>query len=205
MRELKLPPTIRTCTLDEVPQYDKVRLKIADRVDAKITEGYTFNIDGAEKQPFNFFAEINIDNDRLWSLFKILMLQLPDEIACIYHHIDNKAILGNYLDKFEVLNVLEKYEVEITGDGFIELGVIFNSETSLEEVFIKRTKYIQYWGMDAARLRKTMDEFSLYQIDDLNFLDEYLMATEWLKGFNPNVLETSDLILELDKVFTNDI
>ena len=201
MKPLLLPPTIRTARPDEVPKDDKILNRIAERDHANIVEGYTLKLNPSDEYPFVFSAEINIDNNRLWLLFKTLILQLPAEIACIYHHIDDEPTYGIYTDKFAVLNHLEPYKIEIAQDGFLEIGLIFNNEEFLEEAFIKKAKYIQYWGMDKARFENTMHEFELYQTDDINFMDEYPLTTESLKMYNPAVHDTEEVLEELDKLF----
>jgi hypothetical protein len=204
MKPLLLPPTIRTARPDEVPKDKKILNRIAEREHANIVEGYTLKLNPSEELPFAFSAEINIDNNRLWLLFKTLILQLLEEIACIYHHIDDEPTYGIYTDKFAVVNTLEQYKIEIAQDGFIEIGVIFNNEEFLEEAFVKRVKYIQYWGMDQIRFENTMHEFELYQLDNINFMDEYPLTTESLKTYNPAVNDTEELLEEFDKLFLAD-
>ncbi|WP_184550163.1 hypothetical protein [Mucilaginibacter sp. FT3.2] len=204
MKPLLLPPTIRTARPNEVPQEDAILKRIAERANANIVEGYTLKPNPGTELPFVFSAEINIDNNRLWLLFKALMLQLPEEIACIYHHIDDEPTYGIYTDKFRVLNHLEQYKIEIAQDGFMEIGVIFNNEEFLEEAFVKRAKYLQYWGMDQYRFENTMRDFELYKLDDINFMDEYPLTTESLKMYNPAVHATDEFIDELDKLFAEE-
>ena len=55
--------------------------------------------------------------------------------------------------------------------------------------------------MDKERFESTAHEFGLYQIDKLNYIDEYPLATEWLQKFEPSTLETEELIKELDRMF----
>jgi hypothetical protein len=144
MKTLELPPTISNLTVDDVPNTPDILEKIKRRNGANIFEGYTIFGNEDNEYPYRFFARINIDNSRLWNLFKALFVQLPEEIACIYHHIDNEPTLGSYDDKFSILHILDEYETEITKDGFIEIGVIAHYQDFLEEVFITKWKYINY-------------------------------------------------------------
>ena len=118
MKPLELPPTLHTCSAEEVPNDMEILKGIAAREHAKLFEGYTLFINEANEYPYKFFARINIDNSRLWMFFKSLLVQLPDAIACIYHHRDDDPTLGSYEDKFSVLQILSNYEIEITQDGF---------------------------------------------------------------------------------------
>src|SRR5690349_19722293 len=103
---LRLPPTIRTARPDEVPNQPNILQKIAERKTAKIIEGYTFRLNETHDLPFRFFAEINIHNENLWSLFQTLLLQLPEEVCLVYHHKDDEPGFTPYADKYEILNQL---------------------------------------------------------------------------------------------------
>lgn len=125
------------------------------------------------------------------------MLQLPDEICLVYGLKDEEPHYSGYLDKFEVLNRLETLKTELTQDGFLEMGALFNDEEFMEEVFIQSPKYLQYWGMDEERFRTTMAEFDLYETPTLNFIDQYPMVTEALHLFKPNALQTEKVLEQL--------
>ena len=49
-----------------------------------------------------FLAEVNVDNDRLCSLFKVLLLQLPDAICLVYNYKDEEPAYSSYADKYEI-------------------------------------------------------------------------------------------------------
>jgi len=197
MKSLELPITIRTARIDEVPYSDKVAAAILKRNDAKIVEGYTLKQNSTHDLPFKFYCEINIDNPKLWTLFNVLLFTFPDEVSFIFSHIDEEALYSEYLDKTEVLSKITKYETELTQDGFIEFGIIYQDENLLIEIFVDRTKYIKYWGADQKTFQNIMVEFNLNQIDDLNFIDEFPLATEALNSFNSNVIPTFELIEKL--------
>jgi hypothetical protein len=55
--------------------------------------------------------------------------------------------------------------------------------------------------MDQARFERTMHEFNIYQIDDLNYVDEYPSKTEWLQKFEPSSLEPEELLKKFDEAF----
>lgn len=197
MKTLQLPPTIRTARPDEVPKQGDVLDRIAESRSARIVEGYVFHYNETHDLPFTFFAEINVDNDRLWSLFKTLLLQLPDEVCMVYNFKDEEPAYSGYLDKYEVLNALEPFQLEITQDGFLEIGALYNEETFMEEVFIRSPKYLQYWGVEEKRFRETMAAFELYEVHGLNFIDQYPLVTEALRLHYSNVAETGDVLERL--------
>ncbi|MCU7548747.1 hypothetical protein OCK74_06440 [Chitinophagaceae bacterium LB-8] len=200
MKLLQLPPTIRTARPDEVPKRPEFLDKITASKAANIVEGYVFHYNESHDLPFRFFAEINVDNKNLWTLFKTLFLQLPEEICLVYNYKDDEPTYSGYTNKYEVLNKLEQFNVEITQDGFLEIGALFNDENFMEEVFIRSPKYLQYWGVDEERFRKTMTEFELYEVPALNFIDEYPLVTEALRLYNSDVRETNEVLEQLGTI-----
>lgn len=191
---LQLPPTIRTAGLHEVPKQEDILDRIAESKKANIVEGFIFRNNDTHQLPFTFFAEINVDNQRLWHLFKTLLLQLPDEICLVYNYKDEEPAYSGYADKYEVLNKLEQYQLEIAQDGFLEVGALYNDKEMMEEVFIRSPKYLQYWGIDENRFRQTMAEFELYEIPGLNFIDQYPLVTEVLQLHHSGAKETREVL-----------
>lgn len=202
MRRLETPKTLRTPNLDEVPKSKDLVDAITKSQSAKIIEGYVFKVNSSNDLPFKFYAEININNSRLWDLFKKLALHLPDEISLIFNHADNEAIFGKYQDKYVIINKLSDFTTELTQDCFLEFGVIHQTENFLEEVFVDCTKYIKYWGMDEDWFRATMNEFYISEIPDLNFMDEFPKVREALRLHFDNILETEELIEKFEIEFT---
>jgi hypothetical protein len=200
MQPLRLPKTIRTPRFDEVPKNEETFERIRARESAKIVQGYTIK---ANENPglFTFFSEVNVNVDQLWPLFIHLMLQLPEDIALVYGPKDEELNFSKYVDKFELLNILTPLEIELTHDGFLEFGVIYNDERMLEEVLVAPSKYIQYWGADVERFKQSMHEFSIYEVPDLQFIDEFPLVTESASIHFPGIQETGDVLEILDQAF----
>ncbi|GAB3799336.1 hypothetical protein GCM10028819_22440 [Spirosoma humi] len=194
MTELQLPVTIRTARLDEIPKNADIIKRIELRKTARIIEGYTIQLNPTNELPYTFYSEINIDNSRLWLLFKSLLLTFPEEISFIFGHIDNEPTYSEYQDKFVILNKIDGFETELTQDGYLEFGIIFHSKEILLEVFIKKAKYVQFWGVDKEVFLNIMQGYSLLEINNLNFIDEYPMVIEPLRLHNPNTKDTADLL-----------
>lgn len=110
VRPLKLASTVSTPELSYFQEGSSVAESIKRRWNAIIVEGYTITSNVPKEEKYRFFAEINIDNDRLWTVFKALIVNFPEEVALIYHHIDEEANYGEYVGKYELLNELEKYK-----------------------------------------------------------------------------------------------
>lgn len=196
MQSLQLPKTIRTARYDEVPKDPEVIARIDARKTAKIVQGYIVK-PNPEPGDFTFYAEVNIDIDQLWKLFRHLVLQLPDFVALVYGFKDEEPEYGRYMDKFELLNILNSFEVELTNDGFLEFGVLYSDGATLEEVFVAPAKYIKYWGTDEEQFRETMHAFSIYEVADLEFIDEFPLVTEAVRLFIEDIRETGDVMESL--------
>ena len=192
---LTLPPTIRIARPDEVPNTDDLLHRIRESEKAKIIEGFTFKPHDVSLNTFQFYSEINIDNNKLWSLFKALLLTFPDEISFIFGHAGGEEVhYSGYMDKFSVLNKIEEFQAELTQDAFFEFGIIFEDKNSLREVFVSKAKYLQYWGMNNDSFLDTMENSSIKQINDLNFIDEFPMARTILTLYDPSARTTGNVI-----------
>lgn len=194
---LETPPTLRLPRPNELPNNPEVYERLKERETAKIIEGYTLRYNTAQDLPFKFFAEININNSRLWDLFLRLANQLPDEVSCIYGQYEEEPNYSTYGNKVQILNVLSNYEVEFVQDCNIEFGLVFHTEDKLEEVFVKEAKYVQVWGNNEVGFRQLMATFQLDEIPDLNFVDEFPKVVEPLENFIPNAKPTDVILKEL--------
>ena len=204
-KTLELPLTLRPPEMDEVPMNSSVKERLELRKTAKIVEGYKIlpkddNPNHAELG-FKFYAEINIDNSKLWSLIMELSKELPDEISLIFNHVDAEPNYGKYSSKRETLEFLTEYKAEITADTFIDIGMIFHSESELIEIFISESKYIKFWGVDQISFLKIMDNFNLKEIEGIEFVDEYPKVREPLSKFMNNVKEGTEFIELLRKQY----
>ena len=202
MKALELPPTIRTAREDEVTPHEEVLKRLKARAETTLREGYTLQHNPSTDVPFRFFSEINIDNSRLWDLFTALADGMPEELSLLYGHIDEVPTYGRYLPKQELLEQLAPYRLELTQDGMLEAGLIFQDEARLEEVFIRKAKYLQVWGVDEAAFRHIMQAFGLEQVEGMSFIDDFPLATEPLKQHRPEARETDEVLKELGARFS---
>ena len=84
MKKLELPITIRLATKDDVPNDPGILSDIKEGLDAHIIEGYIVHPNTASELPFDFYAEINIDNSKLWQLVSSLESTLPMHSCLIF-------------------------------------------------------------------------------------------------------------------------
>ena len=108
---------------------------------ATIVEGYKIveNIEPQEDQQgafFNFYAEINSDNSKLWNLLMNLADELPEVSSLIYSHEDCDVEFSQYQSKNELIQKMKRFEIELTQDTFIQWGLIYSDEEKLVELFV---------------------------------------------------------------------
>lgn len=197
MKQLELPKTLRIATIEEIPDTVENREWLKEIKDAKIVQGYTYQTKPTDDSPFEFYCEINIDNSRLWELFSVLICTMPDEISFIYNHVDSEPNFSPYLSRNKLIEILLKYQKEFSQDGLLEFGAIYQDETVLIEAFVKKYKYIQYWGNNLLTFKNIMSEFELNEIKDLNFLDEFPMVTVPLTLVDSTAIQTETLVTQL--------
>lgn len=198
---LELPPTIRLPRPDELPDNPEVFQRLKERENANIVEGYILSDNTTHDLPFTFYAEINIDNSRLWDLFKALANILPDNLSCIYNWYEEEPIFSIYKDKNILLNQLDIYKTELTQDCNLELGLIYHTDDKLEEVFIADSKFLKVWGNNKIAFRQLMNDFRLNEVSGLNFVDEFPKIVEPLAMFNEKAKSTETIIQELNDFF----
>lgn len=202
---IEFPKTLRPARVDEVPKNSSVLERLQKIANAKIIEGYTFQLKDVNNKengniPFNFYAEININNSRLWDLIIALVELLPDVSALIIGHCDLEPNYGTYINKNDLIERISKFKEELILDTFIEWGIIYQDNVSLTEIFISDSKYLKFWGVDSKTFKEIMTKFNLEQINDLEFIDEYPKVRIPLKSLDNSVTNTSDLINELKKI-----
>jgi hypothetical protein len=198
---LESPPTIRVPRPEEFPKNSVVFERFKKREKAKILEGYLLLPNTTDNLPFKFHAKININNSRLWELFISLTNLLPNEVSCIYKLFEEKDLFSPNLYKSDILNFLERFKIELTQDCNLEFGLIYKTEDELEEVFVSESKYFKIWSNEETIFRNIMKEFSLKEIPDLNFIDEFPKVVEPLTMHNIDAKETDIVIDELNKYF----
>ena len=187
---------------DEVPDTPENKLLINQDKIAHIAQGYTLRPNTENQFPFMFYAEINVDNDRLWELFETLAHHLPSRACVIYHHIDEEAAYSPYLDLQELLEMLHSYKTEIARDGLLSVGVLYHDDEQLQEVLVTPCKYLKYWGVDEVFFRQTMNDLLLAEIPDLVFIDEVPRVTTPLSRYVPECLDTWEVLGQLLRRFT---
>ena len=203
---LVLPKTIRFPEENEVPMNSSVLERLRESKNASIVPGYVFkpNDDNPDNidLPFEFYAEINIDNPQLWSLIITLSEEtLPENCALIFGYIDSEINYGFYENKFEILKYLEDYKTELIHDTLLIWGLIYHDNENLTEIYVDESKYLKYWGNNEEKFRNIMNQFNLSEIENLEFIDEYPKVRENINLHFENITETGELIETLRQTY----
>jgi hypothetical protein len=199
---LELPKTLRLIEVHEAPNDPKVQERIKLSKTANIVEGYTIHKSKENTEfPFAFFAEVNVNNSRLWNVFLRLSDELPEEVSLIFNVSDGEVNYGTYTSKIDTLNFLKHYQTELVADTLLEIGMLFQTDDILVEVFIADCKYIKFWGMDETSFINIMKAFQLNEIKDLNFIDEFPKVRQGLYTLEPHVKQPHELQQIFDEEF----
>ncbi|MEO7092452.1 MAG: hypothetical protein ABI175_04320 [Polyangiales bacterium] len=175
--KLRLADGIRAPRPDEYPAGTDVAKIDALRAAARIIPGYRLRSETNDR----FFAEVNVDADRLWEAFEALAFVLPEPVSGIVGFKDDDPMFSEYADKAPVLAALYSFRDELCHDGFLAFGAIHQTATQNEEVFVTSTKYLRVWGADLAAFRETMTRLELAEVPDLAFVDELPVVSESLR------------------------
>lgn len=124
---IELPKTIRPAKEHEIPSGSTAMERLKQLSKANIVEGYKIveNIEPQEDQQeafFNFYAEINSDNSKLWNLLMNLANELPEVSSLIYGHEDCDVEFSEYQSKNELIQKIKRFEIELTQDPIYPVG-----------------------------------------------------------------------------------
>jgi hypothetical protein len=150
---------------------------VIDRIaEARITTGYVVNT--AEDQHFTTYIEANVHAPDVFETFRKLVFALmPDVAAPIIGIKDDEPVFGPYTDRVWAFNIFEPYADLLQNDGFLEFGVIHQSEQAFEEVFIDSTKYFKIWTNQRTIAEEVLQAAGIPPCETLQFIDEYPMVS----------------------------
>ncbi|HXC04287.1 MAG TPA: hypothetical protein VNZ86_06000 [Bacteroidia bacterium] len=198
---LELPPTMRIPRAEELPDDLEIQERFKALQEAQVVEGYTLHENTDEELPFQFYAEINVNNSRLWDVITALFNLLPEEVGVLYNRYREKQAYSPYLEKDEVLSFLIPYQTELCQDCNLEFGVLSHTEEGLEEFFVTESKYVKFWGCSEGSFQELMLELGLKAMDELQHMDEFPKAVDSLTALNPAAKTTVQLIDEWTAFF----
>lgn len=171
---LIFPRGVRFPRENEVPA--DMREQLVRIEDANITTGYTLTV--SDGTPFSSYLEANIHANNIFSVFRELAWALlPDVAAPIIGFKDEEPDFGPYTDRAWAVGVFEPHIDALQNDGFLEFGIVHQSETAFEEIFVASSKYFKIWTNNGARAEEVLNKAGIPQCDTLQFIDEFPMVS----------------------------
>ncbi|MBF9236307.1 hypothetical protein I2I05_02755 [Hymenobacter sp. BT683] len=199
MPSLELPKTTRFAEEQEVPRsyWDK----IAARREAHFVEGFVLTEVEDPEQLFRFYAEVNINNSRLWEVFVHLAAMLPDVCACLFCPYEGDVTYGEYQEKELILAILGSLQKELTEDCRLEFGLIYNDESTLTEIYVAESKYVKIWGVDRQHFEKLMAQHDIPYFEEMQFVDGFPKVVVPLTTLDEEAKSTEETLDLLENVF----
>lgn len=110
--------------------------------------------------------------------------------------------MSDFTEKQRIIDILNEYKFELVNDGYIEFGISYYDESSLNQIFVKSFKYLQVWTTDSKELFETLDKYKISEYENLNFIDEFPVVSEALSAEKiSGVRHHSDVIEEIEREF----
>ncbi|MBO0360788.1 hypothetical protein J0X19_22705 [Hymenobacter sp. BT186] len=200
MSSLELPKTTRFAEKSEVPR--AYWEKIAARQEVHFIEGYVLTDVKDSEQLFRFYAEVNVNNSRLWELLLNLTSMLPDVCACLFCPYEGDVTYGEYQDKKLILTVLGSLQKELTADCRLEFGLIYNDDDTLVEVYVAESKFIKVWGIDQPHFEQIMKQYGIPRFEEMRFVDEFPKVVVPLTTLDAEAKTTEEVLDLLGETFS---
>ncbi|HEX8899805.1 hypothetical protein [Vitreimonas sp.] len=193
---LVFPDGVSLATREEIPGPSAVREEIWERVrNANIAPGFVTKV--ANDPAFQFYAEANVDATVVWSVFRDLVEALVGSRGILlFAHKDDEtpAALGEG-NVSDLLSALEPHVYQLQHDGYVQFGIVQQSDAQIDEVFVSVTKHFKIWFNDEVAFRDVMSKHNLVAADKLEFIDEYPRVTRALPA--EKVVRNADHLAEL--------
>lgn len=196
---LEMPPTIRFPKPEEIPAIPEIIARMKDIEHANLVEGYLLNYNHSLELPFTFFAEININNSRIWDVFLQLTKQLPNQVSLVWSLNGSESNHSKYIEKQNILKYISPFKTELTQDTKIGFGLIFQTNDKLEEVYMSVTKTLKVWSSNEIAFRQLLNQLGIDEIRNLDFIEEFPYVTQPLHWFHEKTLKIEMVVSQLKK------
>lgn len=171
---LVFPRGVRFPRNDEMPgDASEVLSRIAK---AHITTGYT--VTKVEGKLYNTYIEANVHAPNVFEVFQQLVFALMPNIAAPIIGIkEDEPVFGPYIDRALAVGIFQPHTDLLQNDGFLEFGILHQSEFAFEEVFVASPKYFKIWTNYGSRVEEVLQSNSIPKCEELEFIDEYPMVS----------------------------
>lgn len=180
---------VRLATPDELPgspdRRDELRAKIEA---ASIHPGFTLK--AARDPAFRYYAEINVDASDIWALFCDLARGvLAGSGTLLLSFKDDEPQSIAEASVADILDALSAHADQLTHDGYVQFGIVTQTEGELNEVFVTPTKHFHVWFNAERPFASTMTKHELERAERLNSLDEYPRVTTRLASSRALIID----------------
>ena len=197
---LELPKTIRIPEPAELEESADMQELLQQREQAQIREGFELQVNETPEQPDAFYAAINVNHSRLWDVFMQLAAGFSKgEMSCIISVEGEAPVTTGSFPKQQMLTELRKYRLELTNDTSLSFGLLLQTEDAMIKLWVTKSKYIQYWGINQTMFEKQMRMRGIRSVPGLEFVDAYPMVTEPLHTFYPGARDARTVVKKLLK------
>lgn len=195
---LILPPTLMPPKAEDYPPHLDPNAIDARRNAAGIEPGFSVSM-AAEGATYELHALVNVDAPRFWEVFERLVERMPEQCAIILGERDDEPYYGPYIPKAELVPILRLFRRELADDPFLEWGVIHQTPTRTEEVFVPHAKYFRVWTSDAEGFRRELTGLDLPEREKVITIDTFPLVSLTLPTVVPGAAharETVERIIE---------
>ena len=190
---LILPPTLMSPKAEDYPPHLDPAALDAAREAAGIDPGFSVSM-SPEGATYEFHALVNVDAPRFWEVFERLVERIPEQCAIILGERDHEPYYGPYIAKDQLLPILRLFRRELALDPFLEWGVIHQTPTRTEEVFVPHAKYFRVWTSDAQGFRRELESLDLPEREKVITIDCFPLMSVVLRLVVPGAAETRETI-----------
>lgn len=138
--------------------------------------GYTRQ--DTEGQPFATYIEANVHAPNVFAVFRELVWALiPDVAAPMVGIKEDEPEFGPYTDRTWAVGIFEPHIDLLQNDGFLEFGVLHQSDFAFEEIFVTSSKFFKIWTNHGAKAEEVLQNAGIPRCKTLQFIDEFPMVS----------------------------
>ena len=143
---------------------------------ANVTTGYV--VQAVKDELFETYIEANVHAPKIFDVFRRLVFALmPEVVAPLVGVKEEEPVFGPYTDRTSAVEIFEPYVDLLQNDGFLEFGMIHQSESAFEEVFVASSKYFKIWTNNGSAAEDILLSAGIPRCEALEFIDEYPMTS----------------------------
>jgi hypothetical protein len=194
---LRFPRGVRFARPEDVPR--SARDAVERSANVQISAGFVAKT--CENAGYSSYLEANIHADQVWAVFEALAESLlPEIVAPLVAWKDAEPIFGPHTNKSAVLAVLRPHKDSLQHDGYIEFGLMSQTDQHTEEIFVKAAKHMQVWTNRSDIAESTFVAMGVPRVDRLRFIDEFPRVTERLADGAPSSETISAIISAFERL-----